>query len=121
MKAKRIAFIIMTATIAFVTINTILLNLCITKFYGLLTKSDLHSPSGENAFYTAAEYYRSRVSFISLTVDHNDLTDIENDISEIYGYLSVGDTDGAQVAKSRLVGSVEHLRRLSGVNIDSII
>ena len=39
----------------------------------------------------------------------------------ILGELEVGDTDGASITKSRLIGALKHLWRLSKINIDSII
>ncbi|MBP3606692.1 MAG: DUF4363 family protein [Clostridia bacterium] len=64
--------------------------------------------------------YKKKEGFLSLTVSHNDLTDIESFFSETVGYLSVKDADGAQMAKSRLLDALTHLRRLSGVNISSV-
>ena len=40
---------------------------------------------------------------------------------EMIGYLSVNDTDNARVTKNRLISYLEHLRRLSGFNIDAVI
>ena len=65
--------------------------------------------------------FKKKETFISLTVNHEDLTRIEESFSEIIGYLSVGNADDAMVIKNRLLDSLEHLRRLSGFNIDSII
>ena len=65
--------------------------------------------------------FLEREHYISLTVSHEDLTIIEDCFCEMIGYLKVGDVDNAEVTKGRLLGSLEHLRRLSGFNIDSII
>ena len=65
--------------------------------------------------------FLKREHYISLTVSHEDLTSIEDCFCEMIGYLKVGDVDNAEVTKGRLLGSLEHLRRLSGFNIDSII
>ena len=53
-------------------------------------------------------------------MSHNDLTDIESFFSEMIGYLSVSDMEGAEMAKNRLIDALAHLRRLSGVNMSSI-
>ena len=65
--------------------------------------------------------FLNREHYISLTVSHEDLTSIEDCFCEMIGYLKVGDKDNAEVTKGRLINSLEHLRRLSGFNIDSII
>jgi hypothetical protein len=65
--------------------------------------------------------FLKREHYISLTVSHEDLTMIEDCFCEMIGYLKVGDIDNAEVTKGRLLGSLEHLRRLSGFNIDTII
>jgi hypothetical protein len=67
------------------------------------------------------ESFEESEGFISLTVNHEDLTNIEVCYSDLIGYLSVGMTKEAEVTKNRLVDALKHLRRLSGVNIDSII
>ncbi len=67
------------------------------------------------------ENYKKKELFLSLTVSHDDLTDIESFFSEMIGYLEVADADGARMTKSRLLDALSHLRRLSGVNISSIL
>lgn len=121
MTAKRIALVIMTITVSFVIVNTIVLNICIRKFHEMVSKCDFSTKTGESEFYSAAEYYKKRYWFISLTVNHNDLGEVEGLISEIRGYIEIADKEGATVTKSRLVGSIEHLRRLVGINIDGIV
>lgn len=80
------------------------------------------SENGTN--YEAEEIfqrYLDREHYISLTVSHDDLTRIEESFCEVIACLKVGDNQGAEIAKDRLIRSLEHLRRLSGFNIDSII
>ena len=67
------------------------------------------------------ENFKRKETYISTTVNHNDLTDIEALMSEMIGCLEAEMTDEARVAKSRLIDTLGHLRRLSGVNIDSIL
>ena len=62
-----------------------------------------------------------RQTYLSLTVSHDDLSDIEDIIAELRGAAEVGDKDGVRIAKSRLGSALSHLRRLSGVNLDSIL
>ena len=59
--------------------------------------------------------------FISLTVSHEDLRDIEKSFSEIIAAARMNDTVEVQKAKSRLIDALLHLGRLCGINIDSIL
>ena len=65
--------------------------------------------------------FMRKQKFISLTVSHDDLTEIENDLAEILGAISADDKESLIIAKSRLIMTLTHLRRLSGVNLDSIL
>ena len=67
------------------------------------------------------EHFKSRESYISLSVNHEDLSNIETIFAEMIGQLEVENADDARVAKSRLIDALGHLKRLSGVNIDTII
>ena len=67
------------------------------------------------------EGFRKKANYIGLTVSHDDLTNIEDCLAELKGHLAVGDIEGAEVTKSRLIRFLEHLRRLVGFNIDNII
>ena len=124
MKEKIIATCLFFFVICFVIINTIILNKQIGNLYEATEKmeiSDSNIEDSEKSARALYEEFKKRETFISLTVNHEDLTSIEESFSEIIGYLSVNDTDGARVVKNRLLDSLEHLRRLSGFNIDSII
>ena len=100
---------------------------------GLALKSKINSTIeevtsfniAENATKEEAEWifdkFLKREHYISLSVSHEDLTMIEDCFCEMIGYLKVGDKDNAEVTKGRLINSLEHLRRLSGFNIDTII
>ena len=124
MKEKIIAICLFALVITFVVINTIILDIQIEKMCDAVEAINISENSLEDAEYALREifeeYKRSEV-FISLTVNHEDLTNLEESFDEIIGYLSVRDADGARVTKNRLVGSLRHLRRLSGFNIDAII
>lgn len=65
--------------------------------------------------------YMKRQSFLALTVNHDDLMNIEDIFFELIGSCEAGDDDGVKVSKSRLLGALSHLRRLSGINFDSIL
>ena len=67
------------------------------------------------------EHYKYHQRIISITVSHDDLTNIENAFAELIGATKAGDGAGLVTIKSRLERSLLHLGRLSGLNIDSII
>ena len=124
MKEKIIAFCLLFLVICFVFINTLVLDRQIKALYDDTAKIEIGDSDIQAAERSARELYeefKKREKFISLTVNHEDLTRIEESFSEIIGYLSVGNADDAMVIKNRLLDSLEHLRRLSGFNIDSII
>ena len=121
MKIKIFAVCILVFTISAVIVNTVVIKRQIED-----TKGQIHSLSVEEdgALERARgieKEFRRRLTYISLTVNHDDLTVIEQSFAELIAYLEVGDTDGAHVTKNRLLDSLEHLGRLSGFNIDSII
>ena len=74
----------------------------------------------------SAEYERIFLKFqkaeriISLSVSHDDLTNIEEGFAEIIGAAKAGGEVGIMTVKSRLTDALLHLRRLSGIKIDSI-
>lgn len=121
MRTKIFAITTITAVIMFVSINTSLLE---TEISELINKVDELDTDAKNALSHAENTYKifkKNENFISITVSHDDLTNIEDGFAELVGYLRVGDADGAEVVKSRLINSLEHLKRLSGINFDSII
>ena len=121
MKEKIFAVILLFLLIGGVTLNTVLMLRCIDDCIDDVENTDL---SGERAKDDVKKIYADFCSerrYISLTVNHDDLTRIEDAFVELIGYMSVSDKESAVVAKSRLIHCLKHLRRLSGFNIDSII
>ena len=121
MKAGAFAICVMTLVITLVSVNSFMLQKSIGE---LIDDAEDFLVEGRDAYRNAEEIKRrfeNRERFISLTVSHDDLTNIEECYSELIGYLKVNMTDEAEATKSRLIDALTHLRRLSGVNIDSII
>lgn len=124
MKEKIFAFVMITLIFAAVAANTVFLEINITKIHA---EVDAINISEENCAKARSEtekafaVFRAKELFIGLTVNHDDLSNIEGFFSEMIGYLAVGDANGATVAKNRLTDSLGHLKRLSGFNIDAII
>ena len=124
MKEKIIGVILLFIVVGFVVTNSILLDRTIAKTTDMvcafcIDENDItrSKSEAESLFFD----FEKRERYISLTVSHDDLTNIENSFVDLIGYLSIGDIYNAEVAKSRLIHSLEHLRRLSGFNFDSII
>ena len=122
MKVKIFAVVTIISTILAVTLNTVFLHKDMDKIYNLVDGIDFsdNSRATEEA-RGAYGYFKKKEMFLGLTVNHDDLSNIEDCFSEMIGYLSVGDINGAIVTKSRLIDALGHLRRLSGLNIDAII
>ena len=124
MKEKIIGCLIFVLVIGFVSINTAMLNREIKSIYDMTREFEIGEDEAGVLASEAQKMYDSfkqKELFIGLTVNHEDLTNIEDGFAEMIGYLSVGDKDGARVMKNRLTDSLEHLRRLSGLNFDAII
>lgn len=123
MRTQILAWVILAVTVGFAVTNTALLARqtedILKEVEGVSLDGDPEAARAElEAIYDS---FKSKEKYISITVNHEDLTNIEQSFSEIIGYLAVGDTDGATVIKHRLTDSLEHLRRLSAVNLESII
>ena len=121
MKIKMMAVVIFLSVIVFVGVNTYIIDKEMREIGVDIAELDL---STERAKEDAEEIYRDfqqKEKYLSLTVSHEDLTNIENCFVEMIGYLSIGDTDNAKVVKDRLTHSIEHLRRLSTFTIEAII
>ena len=116
MKAKVFAVAMLFLTVGFVIFNTYKLQRDIGYIKGEVVAVD-----GLDSAKSAYESFKKKETYISLTVNHADMTSIEESFSELIGYYEVGDMDGAHVTKNRLTDALEHLGRLSGFNIDAII
>ncbi len=103
--------------VIFIILNTVFLSRTIGKIEQKAAATPLEAEA-VNELY--GDFLRAR-TYLSISVDHDDIAAVEAEFFEMLGALSVGDTDGAAIAKNRLCGALGHLRRLSGFNIDSII
>lgn len=121
MKVKILAVISIVLVITAVIANTCVISKQSAELYGRVKKIDVSGEEALSAAIEAYEYYKARESYISLTVNHEDLTNIEDAFNELIGYLEVDMREDAEVTKNRLLCFVEHLGRLSGINIDAII
>lgn len=122
MKVKILATAILLITLGTCALNTYFLLRSIDRITSDVQDFSCTEPAKEAKEGAQALFdsYKRAEIFLSLTVSHNDLTDIESFFSEMIGYLSVSDMEGAEMAKNRLIDALAHLRRLSGVNMSSI-
>lgn len=124
MVEKIVSVVILVSTLVFVGINTFVLKNQINDIIESIDELKFEEGKISEAENKAREIYddfKKKETYISVTVNHNDLTNIEESFSELIGYLSVGDSDGAKVTKNRLIDALDHLGRLSGFNIHAII
>ena len=122
MKDKILAVILLVLTLSLVVTNTLLLKKEIGKIEDSVSALDTREGgSSDDDAKAIYDKFKEKETYISMTVNHNDLTNIEESFAELIGYLSVNDYDGATVIKSRLLDALSHLRRLTGFNIDAII
>lgn len=121
MKEKTIALVVLIFIVGAIAANAVFLDKNISETLNEVNELTLN---GENSLENAESIYagfKEKETYISITVNHEDLTNIDECFADMIGYLSVGDIDGASVIKYRLIDSLEHLRRSCGLNIDSII
>ena len=124
MKEKVFGIVTFLLIVFLVFVNTIFLHSNIEKIYEAVNDLDIREGNCESAMIDAEKalgILKKKELFMGLTVNHEDLSDIKNEFSELLGYLSVDDAKEAFVVKNRLKDSLSHLRRLSGFNIDAII
>jgi len=118
---KTLIFAIVTSltVTALVGVNSFILNRSISA---LVEECEAipNSTDMKTDYESLYQSFMKKQRFISLTVSHDDLTEIENDLAEILGAIEANDEESLIIAKSRLIMTLTHLRRLSGVNLDSI-
>ncbi len=123
MKTKILAVVMLLLTVGGVIANTVAVGRIISSYETAVCELEVDG-SDESSAAAARELFKkfqSSERFVSLTVNHDDLTSIEELFSELIGQLEVGDGDAAHVTKNRLIDALRHLGRLSGFNIDAIV
>jgi hypothetical protein len=122
MKAVKIsAGVLLILTVA-VAANSIYINHLTNTFTKELEgiNTNTNESLAEN-LESLSDSFKKAERFISITVSHEDLTNIEESFADIIGAAKAGSLDDVERIKSRLVDSLEHLGRLSSLNLDSII
>lgn len=83
-------------------------------------RDDIEAAEDPGEVEAIREKYRRYERLISISVSHEDLMAVEDLMAQYECEIRMGE-EGAQVTKSRLISAIAHLKRLSTINIDSII
>ena len=122
MKVVKIAYTILSLSLVIVVINCFILGKIITNVTDMVEKVQVEDCEElKEELERIYAFFKKRESYIALTVSHDDLTNIEDAFAEMIGAAEAADTDSVTIAKSRLLDALGHLKRLSGLNIDSIL
>ena len=121
MKSVRFAYTVFAILFVAVIINSVMLGKVIDKISEeLLYAEESDMALAEKEYSEIYEKYKKYELYVSLSVDHDDLSSIEDAFSEIIGAARAEDTSGVITTKSRLTDYLRHIKRLAGINIDSI-
>ncbi len=120
MKSVIAAFIIFFILTAGVAINTFSINKIITDTIDSVSELDDEKIPNYEHICSLYEKFQKSENFINITVNHEDLRDINQYFLDLKEYTKLEDPDNFKITKSRLIHSLEHLRRLSAINFDSI-
>lgn len=121
MSSIKISYLVLILCISFVIANGLYLNYITDELYERAEEIEVDAAGAKERAEELYSFFEKHQRLISITVSHDDLRDIDDEMCELIGALRVDDTEGAEITKSRLCGSLRHLKRLSGLNIDSII
>jgi hypothetical protein len=122
MRTAIVAFVLLVSVLALVIANSLILGNVIDSLCEKIQMLDTQVPSVAYAQIDAAyEYFRAKRGYVALTVSHSDITSIETSLSELMGAAVAEDVDSLSMIKSRLIGELTHLKRLSGINLDSVL
>lgn len=121
MKSLRFAYLILFLLFAAVIINSVAVGRVIESIADEVSAAEEKDMAAAKEEYEALyKKYKRYEAYVSLSVDHDDLSNLENGFSEIIGAARADDSDALITAKSRLCDCLRHIKRLSGINIDSI-
>lgn len=121
MKAVRFAVILLLCSLTFVVVNSLTLSAILDDVIEKTENTRDDDPNLQEKYEEIYSDLESKMTYVSLTVNHEDLTSITDGFAELIGTLEAGDRDSFIAVKSRLISSLKHIRRLAGINIDSIL
>jgi hypothetical protein len=121
LKEKVIALVVLSLIVFGIAANAVMIDKSIDATLKEVEKLSFGAGSSAEDAERIYSDFKVKENYISITVNHEDLTNINECFSDMIAYLRVGKRDEAEVAKYRLIDSLEHLRRSCGLNVDSII
>ena len=122
MKAVRIAGIVLLLLLTSVILNSVYISKITEKFADRIQEIDTDNlETATEILKNIREDFKKAEKFISITVSHDDLTNIEEGFADIIGAAEAGMKVDVITIKSRLEDALRHLGRLSSINFDSII
>ncbi len=122
MKAVRIATAVLIFLLAAVVLNSIYIDKTTEKFANRIMEIDTKNlKEAKEEFKKVHKEFKKAEKFISITVSHDDLTNIEEGFADIIGASEAEMHVDVITIKSRLEDALRHLGRLSSINFDSII
>ena len=119
MKLLILSYVTAAIVIILVFINSFIIHSYATALLNKIEEAP-DSCNDNGAYSRCYEDYKRREKYISLTVSHSELSVVEDSFAEIIGAVTANDRESLIIAKSRLTEALVHIKRLSGVNIDSI-
>lgn len=121
MKSIRFAYTVFIMLVIIVFLNSLMLSRVIDKLSDSAEAAEEYDMQKAEEQYTEIyKDYKKHELYVSLSIDHDDLSELEDIFSEIIGAARANDSEALIVAKCRLIYRLRHIRRLSGINIDSI-
>ena len=122
MKAVKAAIVILCITLLFVISNSIILTKTISGYEKAVKKIDTaDTKSAEGELIDLYDKFKRDERYINLTVNHLDLTNIEEMFASAIGAARADDSSELEITKNRLEDALGHLGRLVGINLDSIL
>ena len=119
MRVTLFAALMLTVTTAFVFINSAL----ITNMTNELSEELGAIPNDVervDEYKSVEEHFCAMRRYMNLTVCHDSILSIESGFAELIGAAEAKDEESLIITKSRLLGEISHLKRLSGINFNSI-
>ena len=121
MKSVIFAYIIFPLLLTLSLINSFALGNIIENIDAALCETDDSNPAlAEEEYVRIYEEYKDVELYVSLSINHDDLSNLENAFAEIIGAARAGDKESVIIIKSRMNDYLRHIKRLIGINIDSI-
>lgn len=121
MKSVIFAYIIFPLLLTLSLINSFALGNIIENIDAALSETDDSNPAlAEEEYVRIYEEYKDVELYVSLSINHDDLSNLENAFAEIIGAARAGDKESVIIIKSRMNDYLRHIKRLIGINIDSI-